>query len=146
MRKTEELHRTVGSRLEEVGHRYTPNRRALIEALSAARRPLAIGDLVGGRRGLPQSSVYRNLTVLEEAGVIRRVITEGDFGRFELDERLTEHHHHLVCSHCGRVEDVEIPGTLERSIDRTLDRLASDVGFATGGHRLDLIGLCRSCA
>jgi Fe2+ or Zn2+ uptake regulation protein len=114
--------------------------------MSVARRPLAIGELLTGRRALPQSSAYRNLTVLEQAGVIRRVITEGDFARFELDEGLTEHHHHLVCSNCGRVEDVAIPASVEGSIDQILDRVTRDVGFATVGHRLDLIGLCRSCA
>ena len=143
---TNELHRTVEGRLHHVGQRYTSNRRALVQAMSVARRPLAIGELLTGRSALPQSSAYRNLTVLEQAGVIRRVITEGDFARFELDEELTEHHHHLVCSNCGRVEDVAIPASVERSIDRTLDRIARDVGFATVGHRLDLIGLCRSCA
>jgi Fur family transcriptional regulator, ferric uptake regulator len=140
------VHRTVEDRLGEVGQRYTPNRRSLVAALAAAKRPLAIADLLTVLRGVPQSSAYRNLAALEEAGIVRRVITEGDFARFELDEGLTEHHHHLVCENCGRVEDVEIPDTFERSIDRTLERLARDAGFATIGHRLDLIGRCRSCA
>lgn len=140
------LDRTVEDRLAEVGQRYTAHRRSLIAALAAAKRPLAIADLLTVLRGVPQSSAYRNLGVLEEAGIVRRVITEGDYARFELDEGLTAHHHHLVCENCGRVEDVEIPGTFERSIDRTLERLARDAGFATVGHRLDLIGRCRSCA
>ena len=95
---------------------------------------------------MPQSSAYRNVAVLEQAVVLRRVIAEGDFARFELDEALTEHHHHLVCSNCGRIEDVAIPASIERSLDRTLDRLAEGAGFASVGHRLDLIGLCRTCA
>jgi Fe2+ or Zn2+ uptake regulation protein len=84
--------------------------------------------------------------VLEQADVVRRVITEGDFARFELDEGLTEHHHHLVCSNCGKVEDVAIPADVERSLGRSLDRLAKGAGFASVGHRLDLIGRCRGCA
>jgi Fe2+ or Zn2+ uptake regulation protein len=77
---------------------------------------------------------------------VRRVITEGEFARFELDEELTEHHHHLICSTCGRVEDVTIPRELESTMDRTVDRLAKRSGFAKVRHRLDLIGTCRSCA
>jgi len=141
-----ELHETVENRLRRVGQRYTPNRRVLVDALLRARGPVSIGDLLVGRRALPQSSAYRNLAVLEQAGVIRRVITDDDFARFELDEGLTEHHHHLVCSNCGRVEDVAIPANLERSIGRTLDRLAKGAGFASVDHRLDMIGRCRSCA
>jgi Fur family transcriptional regulator, ferric uptake regulator len=146
MAPRDELHRTAEERLGRTGQRYTPSRRALVERLASAGRPLSIPDLLGGRRRLPQSSAYRNLATLERAGVVRRVITEEDFARFELDERLTEHHHHLVCSSCGRVEDVTIPQTLERSIDRTFDHVARGVGFASVGHRLDLIGLCDECA
>ena len=142
----EELHRTVEGRVRNAGQRYTASRRALVERLAAAGRPLAIPQLLGGRRRVPQSSAYRNLAVLERAGVVRRVITGEEFGRYELDERLTEHHHHLVCSSCGRIEDVTIPDRLERSLDRTFDDVARGVGFASVGHRLDLIGLCDDCA
>jgi Fur family ferric uptake transcriptional regulator len=141
-----ELHETVEGRLHLVGQRYTANRRALVDALLRAEGPVSIGDLLVGKRAVPQSSAYRNLAVLEHAGVIRRVITDDDFARFELDEGLTEHHHHLVCSNCGRIEDVAIPANVERSIGRTFDRLAEGAGFASVGHRLDLIGRCRSCA
>jgi Fur family transcriptional regulator, ferric uptake regulator len=141
-----DLHETVEERLRRVGQRYTSNRRALVDALVRARGPVSIADLLVGRQAVPQSSAYRNLAVLEEAGVIRRVITDDDFARFELDEGLTEHHHHLVCSNCGRIEDVAIPASVERSIGRTFDRLAKGAGFASVDHRLDLIGRCRSCA
>jgi Fe2+ or Zn2+ uptake regulation protein len=141
-----ELHETAERRLHLVGQRYTPNRRALVDAVLRAGGPVSIGDLLVGKRAVPQSSAYRNLAVLEQAGVIRRVITDDDFARFELDEGLTEHHHHLVCSNCGRIEDVAIPASVERSIGRTFDRLAKGAGFASVGHRLDLIGRCRSCA
>jgi Fur family ferric uptake transcriptional regulator len=140
-----ELHAIVEERLHGVGQRYTANRRALVDALLRAPGPMSIGDLLVGRRAVPQSSAYRNLAVLEQAGVIRRVITDDDFARFELDEGLTEHHHHLVCSNCGRIEDVAIPANVERSIGRTFDRVAKGAGFASVGHRLDLIGRCRSC-
>ena len=99
-----------------------------------------------GRSAPPQSSAYRNLAVLEQAGVVRRVITEGEFARFELTEELTEHHHHLICSRCGRVEDVTVPSDLEGTLDKTLDRLAKRAGFADVDHRLDLIGTCGDCA
>lgn len=141
-----ELHQIVEERLRGVGQRYTANRRSLVETLLAAGGPVSIGDLLLRKGSVPQSSAYRNLAVLEQADVVRRVITEDDFARFELDEGLTEHHHHLVCSNCGRVEDVAIPPDVERSLGRSLDRLARDAGFASVAHRLDLIGRCRSCA
>ena len=143
---TVDLHGTVRTRLRAVGQRYTPQRQTLVDVLRREARPLAIGQVITGAAGLPQSSVYRNLAVLEQAGVVRRVVTHDEFGRYELDEELTEHHHHLICSNCGKVEDVTIPADLESAMDRTIDRVARRAGFAHVSHRLDLIGTCRSCA
>jgi Fur family ferric uptake transcriptional regulator len=98
------------------------------------------------QRGLPQSSIYRNLGDLEDAGVVRRVMTEEDFGRYVLTEDLTGHHHHLVCSSCGRTTDITLPADFERSLDVALDSVARDADFADVGHRLDLIGTCADCA
>jgi Fe2+ or Zn2+ uptake regulation protein len=141
-----ELHDAVAVRLQDVGQRYTAARRRLVDLLRAAGGPLSVPEMLKGRRPPPQSSAYRNLAALEQAGIVRRVISDEVFGRYELAEELTEHHHHLICERCGRVEDVEIPPGLERSIDRALDGLARDAGFATVSHRLDLIGRCRDCA
>jgi Fe2+ or Zn2+ uptake regulation protein len=140
-----DAHAVVARRLAAVGQRYTSGRRGLIDALLAAGNPLAIGELLAAS-ALPQSSAYRNLAVLEQAGAVRRVVTDEDFARYELAEALTEHHHHLICSSCGRVEDVTIPASLEADVDRTVSRLAKRSGFATVAHRLDLIGTCRECA
>lgn len=140
-----DLHAEVARRLATTGQRYTSGRRRLVEILSSARMPLTIPDVVRRRRGLPQSSVYRNVAALEQAGVARRVVTEEEFARWELAEDLTEHHHHLVCSSCGRVQDVAVPPSLERTLDAALDRIGGEAGFAAVSHRLDLIGLCRSC-
>ncbi len=141
----ETVHETADLRLRQEGQRYTDQRRQLVQLLSTAG-PLSIPEVLRGRRGLKQSSVYRNLAVLEQAGVVRRVLTDEEYGRYELTEDLTGHHHHLICSRCGRVEDVTVPSDLEGTLDRTLDRLAKRAGFADVDHRLDLIGTCSDCA
>lgn len=141
-----ELHREVASRLAGSGQRYTPTRKRLVDILARAGTPLAFPEIVRGRKDLPQSSAYRNLAELEAVGLIRRVASEDGSARYELAEELTGHHHHLLCSRCGSVQDVGIPPALERELDRTLDSLAREARFATISHRLDLVGLCRSCA
>jgi Fur family ferric uptake transcriptional regulator len=142
---TADPHADVARRLAAVGQRYTAGRRRLIDALAEAANPLAIHELLPAS-ALPQSSAYRNLAVLEQAGAVRRVVTDEDFARYELAEPFAEHHHHLICSSCGRVEDVTIPASLEADVDRTVARVARRSGFATAAHRLDLIGTCRNCA
>ena len=52
--------------------------------------------------------------------MIRRVASEDGFARYELAEELTGHHHHLLCSSCGRVQDLHLPGGLERRLEDTM--------------------------
>jgi Fur family ferric uptake transcriptional regulator len=140
-----ELHELVEARLRAAGQRYTAGRRAIVERLGSAGQPLTIPEMLEGS-SLPQSSAYRNLAVLEQAGTVHRIVTTGDFARYELTEDLTEHHHHLICSSCGQVEDFTAPPALERSLHRTLADVADASGFSTVHHRLDLVGTCRSCS
>ncbi len=83
--------------------------------------------------------------MLEQAGLVRRIVSSDELARYELAEDLTEHHHHLICSSCGRVQDVTLPDGFERSIDTTLTRIADDAGFSVDHHRLDLVGTCDDC-
>ncbi len=144
--RARELHETAATRLRASGQRYTGQRRRLVEILARAGSPLSIPDIIRGRRGLPQSSVYRNLADLEEAGVVRRIPTEEEFGRYELTEDLTGHHHHVICSNCGSTNDVTLPADLERTLEGALDGVARRAGFAGVSHRLDLVGICAACA
>jgi Fe2+ or Zn2+ uptake regulation protein len=78
--------------------------------------------------------------------VVRRIITSDEYSHFELAEHLTgEHHHHLICSNCGAVEDFTVPGELEDLIDRASESIARRKRFAVDHHRLDLVGLCAGC-
>jgi Fur family ferric uptake transcriptional regulator len=143
---TGDLHDTVAARLQQGDNRYTRHRRALVEVLRAAKQPMTIAEILAVATDLPQSSVYRNLSVFEETGIVERLVGAGDFARFELAEELLGHHHHLVCSSCGMMLDVELPAELEKDIERALASLARRKRFQLRAHRLDLMGLCRECA
>jgi Fe2+ or Zn2+ uptake regulation protein len=140
------LHDTAASRLGADGQRYTAARRAVVEALAASAHPLSLPQLLVQRAGLAQSSAYRNLAVLERAGVVHRIASTDGFARYELAEDLTEHHHHLICSSCGSVSDFTVPDDLEHTIGRALARVASRSRVQVEHHRLDLIGACSTCA
>jgi Fe2+ or Zn2+ uptake regulation protein len=90
--------------------------------------------------------VYRNLAILEEVGVVARIITHDDHARYELAEKLTDdHHHHLICTTCGAVSDFELPPAVERTLDSAFNASAAAANFQIEGHRLDLIGSCANC-
>src|SRR5881392_3878243 len=120
---------TVSTRLRAVGQRLTANRRSLLDTLTAAPRPLTIPEILDDRRELAQSSVYRNLVVFEEAGVVHRVVGTDEFARWELAEDLAGHHHHLICESCGRVEDVPASAGLERSVAAAAAAITRSTGF-----------------
>jgi Fe2+ or Zn2+ uptake regulation protein len=143
---SEQVHATVAARLRTVGQRLTTNRRVLLDALTAAARPLTIPEILDEQPDLAQSSVYRNLVVLEEAGVVHRVVGTDEFARWELTEDLAGHHHHLICASCGRVEDVPASAGLERSVAAAAAAITRTTGFRTQHHRLDLVGVCESCS
>jgi Fe2+ or Zn2+ uptake regulation protein len=139
------LDQVVARRLQRVGQSLTPRRRSLLEILRSAVQPLTIHEILERGSELAMSSAYRNLTVLEHAGVVNRVIMQDGFGRYELAEELTRHHHHVVCSSCGSVRDLVPDVDAERLLQVAMGR-ATELGFAPTTHRLDILGMCADCA
>jgi Fe2+ or Zn2+ uptake regulation protein len=140
-----DLHTTVSALLRGVDQQYTRGRRALVNLLATAGRPLSIPEVLAQDTKVPQSSVYRNLAVLEQAGVVNKVMATDEFSRFELTEELTSHHHHLVCVSCGSVDDYTVSPRLEKTMARTIDEVTAETGFRIQSHRIDLLGRCARC-
>lgn len=143
----DDLHASVAARLKRVDQRYTTGRRVLVEALADVDRPVTTAELVAASSRLPQSTTYRNLAVLQQAGIVLRIVGTDDFSRYELAEELTgRHHHHLVCVGCGAVEDFVPPRRVEQSLADAVGTLTTATGFRAQTHRLDLLGTCASCS
>lgn len=142
---SEDIHGTVSRQLRRRRQRYTRGRRDLVELLVQLDRPVTIPELVDAGAAQSQSSLYRNLAVLEQAGSVRRLVSVDEVARYELDEELTGHHHHLVCHRCGRVDDVRLPATVERALARAADGAGTDRGFDVASHRVELVGTCADC-
>lgn len=140
-----ELDRAVTSRLAEHDLRYTAGRRQLVTGLRAAAGPVTLPELLDLASDLPQSTAYRNLSLLETAGVVRRLVHGGDRAHYELAEELTGHHHHMICGACGVVRDFTLPPALERSLDRAFESIADEAGFIPTDHVVDVYGRCADC-
>lgn len=141
------LHDDVETRLRRARQRYTAARRRLVELLMALERPRSIVELLEADTAMSQSSLYRNLTVLEQARVVRRLSGSDDVARFELAEDVTgDHHHHLVCTGCGRIDDVDVEPDVEEAVHDAVDHALEAHGFTTDLHRLELVGTCADCA
>lgn len=140
-----DLHAAVDIRLRAAGMRNSRSRQVVVDVLVRAGRPLSLPEILDADADLAQSSTYRNLGELVDAGVTRRVESADDHTRFELHESLTGHHHHLVCTSCGRVEDFDVPDDFEAGIDVMVDAAESQ-GFRIDAHRFDLLGRCARCS
>jgi Fur family transcriptional regulator, ferric uptake regulator len=140
-----DVHATVDQQLRRTRQRYTLGRRQLVDLLVDAARPVSIPELIelGARQS--QSSLYRNLAILEQCGAVRRLISADEVARYELAEELSEHHHHLVCSVCGNIEDLTLPDPLEAALTRAADEARRQRDFAVESHRFELLGTCASC-
>jgi Fur family transcriptional regulator, ferric uptake regulator len=141
-----DLHDLLELRLRRADQRYTAGRRALVAYLVSRGHPVSISDIGAQLPELPRSSAYRHLVDLQKAGVVRRIAASDEFARFELAEDLTEHHHHLLCTVCGRVTDVTPTPAFERMVDRMVEALAAQEGFLATSHALDIVGHCGDCA
>jgi len=140
-----EIHTAVHDLLHNAGQRYTDKRRVIIDILIRAGKPMLITDILAKAKDMPQSTLYRNLLVLEETSTVVRVVTNADSSCYELAEHLMGHHHHMVCSKCGVVRDVVVPEGLEHELDKALEKVARREGFTIDRHQLDLIGRCKNC-
>ena len=142
--ETTELHESVRRRLAEREIRYTTGRKAVVTALVRLAGPESAAEL-HRRMNVPLSSLYRSLTVLDEAGVLEKHHDADGLARFELAEWLSGHHHHVVCIDCGAVEDVELSDRQEHDLDRLASTVATGAGYELTGHNLEVEGLCRNC-
>jgi Fur family ferric uptake transcriptional regulator len=85
------------------------------------------------------ATVYRVLTQFEQAGLLVRSQFDSGKAVFELNEG--DHHDHLVCTNCGKVEEFYDP-----DIEKRQQKIAQDHNFNLTGHALSLYGICRNCS
>jgi Fur family ferric uptake transcriptional regulator len=141
------IDRQVETRLGSHGIRCTKGRRAVVAALAGADGPKSADELHRDLDAVvPLSSLYRSLTVLEQAGVVAPHHGTKRLTRYEIAEWLAGHHHHLVCTHCGQVEDVEISANDEERLRSVIDHVSAAASFSPSDHSLEITGRCTRCS
>ncbi len=121
--------------------RMTKQRKVILEELrSVTSHPTADEMYEMVRARLPNISlgtVYRNLEVLSEEGIVQKIDIGGTKKRFDGN---AHNHYHLRCLQCGKVDDLHLP--LIRSIEK---KAASLSGYLVTNHSLEVSGLCPEC-
>ncbi len=122
--------------------RMTEQRRVILEEIRSLKTHPSADELYKQvRKRLPRISlgtVYRNLETLAKKGTVRKLEVAGTQKRF--DGRI-DHHHHLKCEKCSRIEDIEIePLDVIRKLEKKLP------GYVITNYRLEFEGLCPQCS
>lgn len=127
--------------LREHGFRITRPRKAILDVLLKKGGPATIEEIhLGLTPGLCDlATVYRCLAAFEKLDLVRRSHFHDGTSLYELDMG-PEHHHHIVCTSCRKVE------TLDFCVVEGLERLIRERGYRNITHMLEFFGVCRDCA
>ena len=132
----------AADRLTAAGERVTRQRLLVANALAAAGRRLTADQLYRSLRrrepAIGRATVFRTLETLVDAGVARRLELDGHV--YAYVACLPAHHHHIACTRCGRVEEID-----EAYVTPIARRLAREMGFEIDDARLDFYGRCATC-
>jgi Fur family ferric uptake transcriptional regulator len=127
------------------GFRNGGARRAVIELLSGQDCCLTAQEIFDALRSSGRqvgiASVYRILELLTAEGFVQRIDLGSGSSRYEPVWQSGDHHHHLVCDSCGKVEAFEDP-----ALERALSRVEQSSGYQVAGHDVVLHGSCETCA
>ena len=129
--------------LKEAGLKATLPRIKILELLEASKdRHLSAEDiyklLLDTGEDVGMATVYRVLTQFEDAGLVNRHHFEGGISVFELNQG--EHHDHILCVKCGKVEEF-----VDDVIEQRQRLIAEQAGFSMTDHALYIYGICAKC-
>lgn len=133
--------KALKEQIREAGFRATRPRIEFLRAMRESGTPLAVADItakIGANVDLV--TVYRIAETFEKAGLITRV--ELRAGKVMYEFAGGPHHHHITCTDCGRVEDVEVclPQVLSSAVSQGSRAFAS-----VASHSLEFFGTCKKC-
>jgi Fur family transcriptional regulator, ferric uptake regulator len=135
---------TTLAALRSAGYRSGGARRTVVELLGRQNCCLSAQEIFdrlrAEGRGVGIASVYRVLDLLGEKGHVQRVDVGAGTARYEPVLPSGEHHHHLVCDGCGKVEAFADP-----ELERAIHRVEGRTGYSVAGHDVVLRGACGDC-
>jgi Fur family transcriptional regulator, ferric uptake regulator len=143
MKGQKHRHREVVETVRAKARKMTGPRRSIVSVLQKSRGPRTIREIYGelGGERCDLATIYRAMHMLETVGLVKRFDFGDGSARYELIEGEAEaHHHHLVCTGCTKVVEID-----ECFPEELQERIAADNGFARISHRLEFFGVCPEC-
>ena len=130
--------------LTHAGLRMTGPRRAVAQLLSEREGQFTAEELLAESRrrglGIGRATIFRSLELLGRLNLVERVDLPSREHAYLLCE--PEHHHHVICSQCGRAATF---GLEDRGLPERLEQVARTTGYRIDAHRLEVYGRCPDC-
>jgi Fur family ferric uptake transcriptional regulator len=131
--------------LGSAGYRSGTARRAVVELLGRQHCCLSAQEIFdrlrAARRPVGIASVYRTLDTLVDLRLVKRIDAGDGVARYEPADPGGDHHHHLVCRDCGKVE-----AFTDARLERAIGKVAGGLGYDVDEHEVVLTGACADCA
>tara|TARA_Y100000992_G_scaffold115252_1_gene75430 strand:+ start:563 stop:1000 length:438 start_codon:yes stop_codon:yes gene_type:complete len=121
----------------------TNPRLLVLEALLEYGNPMSIDDLQSKLQGVvAKSTLYRVLNDLKKIKVLNEFTSPDNSVVVELILEDQSHHHHLFCSDCGEVIDVELSEEFENILNKEIKKVQKNFNFEISDHRVEMFGVC----
>ena len=123
----------------------------VLEALLDNKSPITIDELLTKLKNqVAKSTLYRVLSDLKKINILQEFTNLENQSVVELLLDTDSHHHHLFCSDCGEIIDVEMANDFEEKLSKEIKRIEKKFNFIIEDHRLELFGkctdLCENCS
>ena len=132
---------TIDDLLKEKNLKVTKNRKIILEFLQKEENPISAEELfdkLKRENEIDLSTIYRNLNILEEKGVLLKTTNLDGINYYQINN--SNHKHFLTCNNCHKkfvIEDCPIH-ELEEKIEK-------ETGFIINGHNFEFTGICPDC-
>lgn len=127
-------------RLSEAGYRSGGSRRKVVELIGSQNCAITAFELDDQLVGVGRATVYRALEQMDELGLIQKIDVGRDSAGYEKVDPEGHHHHHIVCTGCGKVVPFE-----DKKLEEAIHRVSERDGFKIQHHDITLKGTCKDC-
>jgi Fe2+ or Zn2+ uptake regulation protein len=128
--------------LRSRGLKVTTGRLQILTILKETQIPVSVEQILAQLKNIDETTVYRTLHTLRDSGLAREVHFKGGMPTFFELQLVPDHHHHIVCTTCGDIDELE-SCTLESFEKTSLSQSRKFSHITT--HALEFFGVCKTC-
>lgn len=121
-------------------------RTAISNILNKAKKPIDAVEIIEKLKRknirIDRVTVYRNINLLVNKGLVCKV--EFNEGKYRYESASLPHHHHIICTQCGKINDIE-SDSLHNEIDKISKTVCVNFNFEIKEHKVEFFGKCKTC-